>query len=65
MLAGIRKKEWLVLALVVLIGAVVMPLLNAFVPEGHPLHVSDFTVNVFGKYLTYAVLAIGIAASST
>jgi urea transport system permease protein len=60
MFAGIRKKEWLVLTLVVLIGAVMLPLLNALVPDGHALHVSDFTVNLVGKYLTYAVLAIGI-----
>ena len=60
MFAGIRKKEWLILTLIAFIGVVVLPLLNAFVPEGHPLHVSDFTVNLYGKYLTYAVLAIGI-----
>jgi len=60
MFAGIRKKEWLVLTVIAFIGVVVLPLLNAFVPEGSALHVSDFTVNLYGKYLTYAVLAIGI-----
>jgi urea transport system permease protein len=60
MFAGIRQKEWTILIAIVLIGAVVMPMLNAFVPEGHPLHVSDFAINLYGKYLTYAVLAIGI-----
>ena len=29
-------------------------------PETNPLHVSDFTINLYGKYLTYAVLAIGV-----
>ena len=38
---------------------VVLPLLNTL-PKGSPLHVSDFTLNLFGKFLTYAILALGI-----
>ena len=47
-----------------LIGAaftlvVLLPLLNAL-PQGSPLRVSDFTLNLFGKFLAYAILALGI-----
>jgi len=38
---------------------VVLPALNAL-PQGSPLRVSNFTLNLFGKYLTYAILALGI-----
>src|SRR5260370_11037196 len=38
----------------------VLPALNAFVPENSVFHVSDFTINLYGKYLCYAVLAISV-----
>src|SRR5262252_2203020 len=38
---------------------VVLPLLNAL-PASSPLHLSDFTLNLFGKFLAYAILALGI-----
>jgi urea transport system permease protein len=38
---------------------VVLPALNAL-PADFPVHVSDFTLNLFGKYLAYAILALGI-----
>ena len=38
----------------------VFPALNAFVPENSVFHVSDFTINLYGKYLCYAVLAISV-----
>jgi len=39
---------------------VVLPCLNAFVAEGSRLHVSNFTINLYGKYLCYAMLAISV-----
>jgi urea transport system permease protein len=39
---------------------IVLPCLNAFTPEGSWLHVSNFTINVYGKYLCYAILAISV-----
>ena len=46
------------------IGAIliigVLPALNAFVPETSAFHLSDFTINLYGKYLCYAVLAISV-----
>ncbi|MBI4400282.1 MAG: urea ABC transporter permease subunit UrtC [Nitrospirae bacterium] len=39
---------------------VVMPLLNVLPATDSWLHVSDFTLNRFGKFLAYAILALGI-----
>ena len=46
-----------ILALLLL---VVMPALNAWAPEESVLHVSNFTINVWGKYLAYGILAISV-----
>lgn len=46
--------------IVALIFIVILPCLNRFVPEGNFLHVSNFTINVYGKYLCYAILAISV-----
>jgi urea transport system permease protein len=46
------------IAAIILLG--VFPALNAFVPESSAFHVSDFTINLYGKYLCYAVLAISV-----
>jgi len=38
----------------------VIPGLNLFAPAASFLHISDFTINLYGKYLSYAVLAISV-----
>ncbi len=48
------------LAVLAFTGIVVIPCLNAFVPESSVFHVSNFAINLYGKYLCYAVLAIGV-----
>ena len=52
------RERWAFLAAAVLL-VVVLPALNAL-PEGSPLRVSNFTLNLFGKFLTYAILGLGI-----
>ena len=52
------RERW-ILAASALLLVVVLPLLNTL-PTGSPLHVSDFTLNLFGKFVTYAILALGI-----
>jgi urea transport system permease protein len=42
-----------------LVVVVLLPLLNAL-PASFPLHISNFTLNLFGKFLAYAILALGI-----
>jgi urea transport system permease protein len=44
----------------VFILVVLLPCLNAFTPVGSFLHVSNFTINLYGKYLCYAILAISV-----
>lgn len=56
----LNKRESLILAIVSFLILVVLPCLNAFVPKESLFHVSDFTINVYGKYLCYAVLALGV-----
>ncbi len=43
-----------------LLTAILVPLLNLVVPEGHPLHLSTYTLTLIGKYLTYALLALAV-----
>ncbi|MDJ0808184.1 MAG: urea ABC transporter permease subunit UrtC [Gammaproteobacteria bacterium] len=43
-----------------LLVAIVVPVLNLAVSEGHPLHLSTYTVTLTGKYLTYALLAVAV-----
>src|SRR5271154_1863520 len=47
-------------AIVVLVLLVLLPCLNAFAPEGSFLHVSNFSINLYGKYLCYSILAISV-----
>ena len=46
----------LAVALILVVG---LPLAN-LLPPGSPLHVSNFTLNLFGKFLAYAILALGL-----
>lgn len=54
------RRELIVVGILASVCLVVLPCLNAFVPPGHPLHVGTFTLSLYGKYLTYAVLALGV-----
>jgi urea transport system permease protein len=40
--------------------AILVPLLNLFVPASSPFHVSSYFVALFGKYICYAILALSI-----
>jgi len=52
--------QWIVVAALAFLVIVVVPLLNSAVPPSSPFHLSDFQVTLFGKYLTYAILALGM-----
>ena len=54
------KREIFFITLVTTLALVVVPCLNAFLPTTSPLYVSPFTLSIYGKYLTYAVLAMGV-----
>lgn len=54
-----KSEKWgLVIASAVLIVGI--PALNALTPSNFFLHVSDFSINLYGKYLCYAILAISV-----
>lgn len=50
---------WVVVA-VMMLFIVGFACLNAYTTEGSWLHVSNFTITVYGKYLCYAMLAISV-----
>jgi len=56
---GTKSEVWFA-GIIAFIVVVVLPCLNAFLPASSALHVSDFSINLYGKYLTYAVLAISV-----
>ncbi|MBI3635466.1 MAG: urea ABC transporter permease subunit UrtC [Candidatus Rokubacteria bacterium] len=54
-----RKAEAILLIAVAVFLGGALPVGN-MLPPGSPLHVSNFTLNLFGKFLTYAILALGL-----
>lgn len=54
------KREVLAVFLAALVAVFLVPCLNAFVPETSAFHVSDFSINLWGKYFCYAILAITV-----
>lgn len=57
---GASGFEGLMFWLVGLVLLVILPALNVLPSEGSLLHVSDFTLNRFGKFLAFAILALGL-----
>ncbi|NIO11809.1 MAG: hypothetical protein GTO40_28810, partial [Deltaproteobacteria bacterium] len=55
-----EKREALSLLLLGFVFLVVIPVLNVLPAEGSWLHVSDFSLNRFGKFLAFAILALGL-----
>jgi len=53
-----RKAIWVVAILIVV--AIAVPAANLLVPAGHPLHLPNHFVALFGKYLTFAMLALAL-----
>ncbi len=49
-----------VMLTVLALTAVVVPVLNLWVPEASPWHLTTYTVTLLGKYLTYALLAVAV-----
>jgi urea transport system permease protein len=53
------KREALAVGLAAFVLVVVLPLCNTL-PADAPFSVSNFTLNLFGKFLAYAILALGL-----
>src|SRR5262252_10794642 len=60
MQTSFRKTELWAIGIGAIIILGLLPALNAFTPESSIFHISDFTINLYGKYLCYAVLAISV-----
>src|SRR6201988_1542289 len=56
----IRKAELWGIGIGAILILGILPALNAFVPEYSVFHLSDFTINLYGKSLCYAVLAMSV-----
>jgi len=56
---GRGSGEWVLLGAAAFVLVVVLPVLN-LLPPSSPFAVSDFTLNLFGKFLAYGILALGL-----
>jgi len=54
------RKGWIALAVCAAILFVGFPLANLILPKGSLLHVSDYTVVLFGKIMCYAIVAVAM-----
>lgn len=54
------KRGWVVLLAVFAFAAVAVPLLNVLLPPDHALHVPTYMVQLLGKFLCYAMLALAL-----
>ncbi len=54
------RTAWVVTLLLALTAFVVIPALNLAVPEGSMLHVPNYFVQLLGKFLCYAILALAL-----
>jgi len=55
-----KNRQVCLIALIAFIGLVLLPCLNAFVPPDTFWHVSNFSINLYGKYFCYAIMALGV-----
>jgi urea transport system permease protein len=55
----VRKPELVAVGVAAVVLVVALPVCNALPPTS-PLHLPDFTLNLFGKFLAYAILALGL-----
>jgi len=56
----VSDKPGAVVLLLLAIAAVAVPVCNLIIPEGNILHVSTYSMALWGKYLCYALLAVSV-----
>lgn len=54
------RREIVLAGMLAAILIFLIPALNSFVPEGSALHVSNFSINLWGQYLCLAIVAVSI-----
>jgi len=58
--ARLSPKAWSGVLAALVAVLVLAPLLNLAVPQGHPLHLSDYAVSLIGKIMCYAICALAM-----
>ena len=53
-------KGWAVFWAAAIVVCVIAPVLNLWVPAGHPLHLSEYMVGLLGKIMAYALCALAM-----
>ncbi|SKA71674.1 urea ABC transporter permease subunit UrtC [Enterovibrio nigricans] len=53
-------KSTTLLIIVLGLSAILVPILNLWVPSSSLFHIETYTVSLFGKYLCYAILALSV-----
>ncbi len=56
----LSRAGWSAFVVALLVVCAVAPLLNLIVPEGSPLHLSDYAVSLLGKIMCYAICALAM-----
>ena len=54
------RNGWIAFSIALGVIVVLFPVLNLLVPEGNPLHLSDYAVALSGKILCYAIVALAM-----
>ena len=54
------RRGWMVFCAIAVFVLVVVPLLNLALPASSALHIPDYLVPLFGKYVCYAILALSV-----
>lgn len=56
----LTRSGWSAFLIALLAVGALAPVLNLIVPEGHPLHLSDYLVSLIGKIMCYAICALAM-----
>ena len=56
----LSRAGWTAYAVALVVVCALAPLLNLWVPEGSPLHLSDYAVTLLGKIMCYAICALAM-----
>lgn len=54
------RKAWMAIAVATVLVTVLAPILHLVVPEGNPLHLSEYAMSLIGKIMCYAICALAM-----